>query len=162
MRYAALNQAVDLYSRHGDFVPIADDFRTVPDPYMESPFPFANGRYSDEELYALAQFIYSLRPPKNPNSVNAQTRTGQEVFAREGCATCHTSPLYTNNLLTPVTGFTPSAEDLKRFDIMPRSVGTDPQPRIENPSRHRLLQSALAQRRLVSRTVRAQRLGGDA
>ena len=33
MRYAALNQAVDLYSRHGDFVPVADDYRTVPDPY---------------------------------------------------------------------------------------------------------------------------------
>jgi hypothetical protein len=125
MRYGALNQAVDLYSRHGDFVPVADDFRTVPRPYKESPFPFANGRYSDEELYALAQFIYSLRPPKNPNSLNAQARRGRAVFARERCGTCHTPPLYTNNRLTPATGFKPSAEDARRFDIMPRSVGTD-------------------------------------
>ena len=126
MRYAALNQAVDLYSRHGAFVPVAEDFRTVPDPYRDSPFPFANGRYSDEELYALAQFIYSLRPPKNPNTGNAQARRGQAVFAREGCGTCHTPPLYTNNRLTPVTGFKSSSEDLRRFDIMPRSVGSDP------------------------------------
>lgn len=127
MRYAALNQAVDLYSRHGAFVPVADDFRTLPDPYADSPFPFANGRYSDEELYALAQFIYSLRPPANPNTPTAQATRGQEIFTREGCATCHTPPLYTNNRLTPVIGFTPSAEDLKSFDVMPRSVGTDPE-----------------------------------
>jgi hypothetical protein len=126
MRYAALNQAVDLYSRHGDFVPIADDFRTVPDPYTESPFPFANGRYSDQELYALAQFIYSLRPPRNPNTTNAQTQRGQIVFTRAGCASCHTPPLYTNNRLTPVSGFNRSSENLERYDIMRQSVGTDP------------------------------------
>jgi hypothetical protein len=126
MRYGALNQAVDLYSRHGDFVPVAEDFRTVPNPYKDSPFPFANGRYSDQELYALAQFIYSLRPPRNPNTTSAQTQRGQVVFTREGCASCHTPPLYTNNRLTPVAGFQPSSEDLERYDIMRQSVGTDP------------------------------------
>ena len=43
MRYAALNQAVDLYSRHGTFVPVAEDYRTVPDPYRDSPFPLPTG-----------------------------------------------------------------------------------------------------------------------
>lgn len=126
MRYAALNQAVDLYSRHGGFVPVAEDSRTVPDPYTDSPFPFANGRYSDGELYALAQFIYSLQPPKNPNTANALAGRGKDVFAREGCGTCHTPPVYTNNRLTPAVGFQPAPEDLKRFDVMARSVGTDP------------------------------------
>jgi hypothetical protein len=126
MRYAALNQSVDLYSRHGDFVPVADDYRTFPDPYRESPFPFANGRYGDEQLYALAQFVYSLRPPKNPNPVNAATRRGEEIFVRQGCATCHTPPFYTNNRLTPAVGFRPPVRDLYRFDVMTRSVGTDP------------------------------------
>jgi hypothetical protein len=126
MRYGALNQAVDLYSRHGEFVPVAEDFRTVPNPYKDSPFPFANGRYSDQELYALAQFIYSLHPPRNPNTTNAQTQRGQVVFTREGCGSCHTPPLYTNNRLTPVAGFKPSSEDLERYDIMRQSVGTDP------------------------------------
>jgi len=125
MRYAALNQAVDLYSRHGDFVPVGDDFRTVPDPRAESPFPFANGRYRDEELYALARFIYSLQAPTNPNIPTGQTRKGQEVFVGEGCGTCHTAPLYTNNRLTPAVGFHP-AQDQERVDVMTRSVRTDP------------------------------------
>jgi hypothetical protein len=39
---------------------------------------------------------------------------------------CHTPPLYTNNKLTPVEGFRPPEADLKRFAILPVSVGTDP------------------------------------
>src|SRR5262245_60347595 len=58
MRYAALNQSADVYSRYGDFLPVAEDLRTLPDPYRDSPFVFANGRYSDEQLYALATFLY--------------------------------------------------------------------------------------------------------
>jgi hypothetical protein len=126
MRYAALNQSVDLYSRHGDFVPVAEDFRTISDPYKESPFVFANGRYTDDELYALARFLYSLESPKNPNPVNAATRRGQEIFVRQGCATCHTPPLYTNNRLTPALGFQPPAPDVERFGIVTPTVGTNP------------------------------------
>jgi hypothetical protein len=112
MRYGALNQAVDLYSRHGGFVPVADDYRTFPDPFRESPFRFANGRYSDEQLYALAQFVYSLQPPTNPKPRNAAVGRGQEVFAREGCAICHMPRLYTNDRLTPALGFQPPARAL--------------------------------------------------
>jgi hypothetical protein len=39
---------------------------------------------------------------------------------------CHTPPLYTNNKLTPVEGFTPPPGDVKKYDIMPISVGTNP------------------------------------
>ncbi len=39
---------------------------------------------------------------------------------------CHTPPLYTNNHLTPVEGFTPPEDHLKKFHILPISVGTDP------------------------------------
>ena len=126
MRYAALNQAVDLYSKHGDFVPVAEDYRTTPEPTVASPFPFANGRYSDEELYALARFVYSLQPPRNPNPTNALATHGQEVFTREGCGACHTPPLYTNNKLTPALGFRPAATGIEAPDVMPRSVGTNP------------------------------------
>jgi hypothetical protein len=126
MRYAALNQAVDLYSRHGDFVPIADDYRTLPDPNRESPFPFANGRHRDEELYALARFVYSLQPPGNPNLMDSVATRGQEVFAREGCAACHTPPLYTNNMLTPALGFRPLSQGSEVADVMTRTVATDP------------------------------------
>jgi hypothetical protein len=35
--------------------------------------------------------------------------------------------LYTNNRLTPATGFAPPPEHPSRFDILPVSVGTDPE-----------------------------------
>jgi CxxC motif-containing protein (DUF1111 family) len=54
-------------------------------------------RLPDEALYALGRYIYSLQPPPNPNPVDEQAARGQAVFEREGCASCHTPPLYTNN-----------------------------------------------------------------
>jgi hypothetical protein len=119
MRYSALNQGADLLSSYGGFIPGARDFRTLPD-------PSTRGRYSDEQLYALALYLYSLKPPKNPNLFDHLAARGQQVFKREGCAVCHTPPLYTNNKLTPVDGFNVPAEHLEKYDVLPRSVGTDP------------------------------------
>ena len=45
---------------------------------------------------------------------------------REGCAACHTPPLYTNNKLTLALGFTPPKEKPASLDVLPISVGTDP------------------------------------
>jgi cytochrome c2 len=118
MRYAALNQNVQQFSSYGEFIPGGRQFRELPD-------PAARFRYSDEQLYALAQFIYSLKPPPNPNPFDERARRGQAVFERSGCATCHTPPLYTNNKLTPVEGFVVPAGHAARFDIMPVVVGTD-------------------------------------
>jgi hypothetical protein len=47
------------------------------------------------------------------------------VFDREGCAGCHTPPLYTNNKLTPAEGFTIPEDHRKKYDILPISAGTD-------------------------------------
>jgi hypothetical protein len=115
MRYAALNQGADLLSLYGDFRPKGD----LPDPSTES-------RYGDEQLYALALYVYSLKPPPNPNKVDALSTQGQKVFAREGCAGCHAPPLYTNNKLTPADGFKAPEEHRQRFDVLSMSVGTDP------------------------------------
>jgi hypothetical protein len=86
-------------------------------------------RFSDEAMYALGKYIYSLEPPPNPNKADALSARGKVVFAREGCATCHTPPLYTNNKLMPVDGFTPPGDDPLpvRLDIL-RGIrlGTDP------------------------------------
>ncbi|HXI93873.1 MAG TPA: di-heme oxidoredictase family protein [Blastocatellia bacterium] len=120
MRYAALNQGADDLASFDGFVPAARDFRTRPDPTTQ-------GRYSDEQLYALALYIYSLAPPPNPNQFDAVAQRGQEVFRREGCAGCHTPPLYTNNMLTPARGFLVPEEHKKKYNILPVSVGTDPE-----------------------------------
>jgi hypothetical protein len=115
MRYAALNQGADALNLYGNYRPKGE----LPDPSKES-------RYSDEQLYALALFVYSLKPPPNPNKFDSLAARGKEIFDRQGCAPCHTPPLYTNNMLTPVDGFKVPDEDRKNFEIMPISVGTDP------------------------------------
>lgn len=118
MRYAALNQGADTLSRYGDFIPDGEEFKKLPDPMKLE-------RYSDEQLYALALYIYSLKPPPNPNKRNALAIRGEKVFNSEGCAACHTPPLYTNNKLTPADGFKVPDEHRRRFDVMAISVGTD-------------------------------------
>jgi hypothetical protein len=47
------------------------------------------------------------------------------LFAKSGCVSCHTPPLYTNNKLTPVNGFEPPKDHFTRFDIFNVSVETD-------------------------------------
>jgi hypothetical protein len=119
MRYAALNQDGDLLARYGEFRPIEVVSGKLPDPSTLS-------RYSDEQLYGLALYVYSLTPPSNPNKPTALTAKGETVFRREGCAMCHTPPLYTNNKLTPADGFKVPDDHRTRFDILPLSVDTDP------------------------------------
>ncbi|MGH7711020.1 MAG: hypothetical protein ACREOG_07030, partial [Gemmatimonadaceae bacterium] len=104
MRYAALNNELDFLSSFGGFIPAGKDFRQLPAP--TDPNIAGGGRYSDEQLYALALYIYSLTPPPNPNERTAEAIRGEEVFRRSGCVRCHTPPLYTNNRLTPAVGFT--------------------------------------------------------
>ncbi|MHB8652373.1 MAG: hypothetical protein ACYDA9_00690 [Terriglobia bacterium] len=115
MRYDAL---VQVGVRFETF----ENFKILP----QLPDPSTELRYGDDQLYALALYIYSLKMPPNPNPFDALAKRGQKVFEREGCAVCHTPPLYSNNKLTPVEGFRPPEADLKRFAILPFTVGTDP------------------------------------
>jgi hypothetical protein len=101
MRYAALNQGMDMLARYGDFVPAGTaDVSRAPSAFAL----VAQARYSDEQLYALALYIYSLKSPPNPNRRTPPAVRGEQIFEREGCAVCHTPPLYTNNKLIPVEG----------------------------------------------------------
>jgi hypothetical protein len=122
MRYAAFNQGADDLASYDGFVPA--DFRystKLPDPGD----PIAvGGRYSNEQLYALALFLYSLQSPTNPNKFGALAARGQTVFEREGCAACRTPPFYTNNKLTPADGFNVPA-DAQQLRHSAISVGTD-------------------------------------
>jgi hypothetical protein len=83
-------------------------------------------RYSDEQAFALALYIYSLQPPRNPNPMDASAAAGQKVFEREGCPLCHTPPLYTNNKLTLAGDFQPPPEHRAKYDILDVRVNTDP------------------------------------
>src|SRR6266850_2413221 len=120
MRYAALNQGADDLASFDGFIP-ADfpDFKKLPSPETQT-------RYSDEQLYALGLYIYSRQPPPNPHKFDALAQRGQKIFQSENCVICHTPPLYTNNKLTPAEGFTVPEDHLQKYDILPISVGTDP------------------------------------
>jgi hypothetical protein len=124
MRYAALNQGGDSLGSFDGFIP-ADLplFKTLPDP--GDPIK-VGGRYSDEQLYALALYLYSLKPPPNPNKIDAASKRGSEIFSRERCVACHTPPVYSNNKLTPAPGFTVPKDHWAKYDILAMSVGTDP------------------------------------
>jgi hypothetical protein len=114
MRYAALVQGANSLDRFGDFTLL----EKLPDPGRLL-------RYSDEQLYALALYLYSLEPPNNPNRLDALAERGQGIFRREGCARCHTPPEFTNNKLIPVEGFKVSG-DTRRIDVAEEALGTDP------------------------------------
>jgi hypothetical protein len=112
MRYAIVNQGIQSVAHFGDYQPrklTADDTR-----------------YSDEQLYALTLYLYSLKPPSNPNPLDERARRGQQIFSRQGCTGCHPALLYTNNKLTPAAGF--KVPDSLRITekILDASVGTDP------------------------------------
>ena len=90
----------DVVVDYGGFVPDAQDGRTRAEP-GKAGFSGASNRYSDAQLYALAKFLYSLRPPPNPHRPDALSRRGEQVFNQSGCARCHTPPAYTANALVP-------------------------------------------------------------
>jgi hypothetical protein len=112
MRYAALNQGADELTLYGQFRPAG-----------KLPAASTQSRYSDEQLYALSLYIYSLKPPDNPNKFTALAQKGYEVFMTEACDACHTPPLYTNNMLLPVAGF---KVDPRNKDVLNIPINTDP------------------------------------
>ena len=70
---------LDTLARFGDFQPATSQ--------SASGMGGDDGtRYSDEQLYALALYVYSLQPPPNPNPLDDRAVRGQQVFSREGCA----------------------------------------------------------------------------
>jgi hypothetical protein len=83
-------------------------------------------RTPDPMLYALAKYLYSLKPPENPNPKDERARRGEAVFRAQGCNGCHTAPLYTNNKLTLAKGFRPVESLSKNPDLLTVSVETDP------------------------------------
>jgi hypothetical protein len=120
MRYDAINTGGDDLAKYGDFNPLA----AFGDGKMPEPSKLL--RYGDARLYALAMYLYSLQPPKNPNLFDDRAKRGQAIFEREGCPACHTPPFYTNNTLIPADGFEIPDDHRTKYAITETSIGTDP------------------------------------
>src|SRR5262245_5361206 len=116
MRYSSLAQDVFTLDRYGDSPP---------------PGGGHAARYSDEQLYALSLYLYSLKPPPNPNRFDAVVAEGKNIFEREGCGGCHTPGLYTNNKLVPADGFNSPPDHSQRFDLMRTRIGVNPSYALE-------------------------------
>jgi hypothetical protein len=127
MRYAALNQGLDRATTYNGRLVSGQEEREPPERFFEQ-------RYSDEQLYALAQYIYALRPPPNPNLPRTEAEKklverGREVFMDSGnrCATCHNPKQgYTNNKLVAAPGFQVPDNHPERDRIIRQRVNTDP------------------------------------
>lgn len=100
------NRGPEDIARYGILVTDADDGAIGPHTFISGAERKLQTRHSDDAMYALGRYIYALEPPKNPNTPNDLTARGEQLFARSGCGSCHTPPLYTNNKLVPVDGFT--------------------------------------------------------
>ena len=124
-----MNRGPEDIARYGILVSAADDGAIGPYRFFTAEQRRLSFRYSDEAMYALGKYIYALEPPPNPNKPNAHTARGKRIFQQQGCAMCHTPPLYTNNMLIPVDGFVPPKEDPRTAQLhilRGISLGTDP------------------------------------
>ncbi len=124
-----INRGPEDIARYAALVSIADDGSIGPYKFFNDQQRKLPYRFPDEALYAIGKFVYSLEVPPSPNKLDDIARRGQEVFKSEGCAMCHTPPLYTNNMLIPADGFTPPKDDPRTAQLRVMkgmSVGTDP------------------------------------
>jgi len=121
-----LHRGIGDLMRYAAMVSFADSADFGPHHMLSGGAKRVESRLPDEALYALALYIYSLKPPPNPNPFDEKAKAGQNIFAREGCITCHTPPLYTNNKVTLAEGFTPPNDEPASLGVLPISVHTDP------------------------------------
>lgn len=127
MRYAAFNQGMDMLTAYNNYIPGGKNNKELPAAAeWNHPFGYAGRKYTDAQLYALTQYIYSLQSAENPERAPEELiAKGSHVFNESGCVTCHTPPLYTNNKLTPANGFEPPQDHFEKYEIFNVSVETD-------------------------------------
>ena len=123
-----LNRGPEDIARYGILVEFADNGVFGSHKFTTEMNTRLSVRPSDEAIYALGLYLYSLEPPQSPHPFDDQAKRGQKIFEAEGCTECHTPPVYTNNKLVPVPGFDPPLHDpaTLRLSISERRVGTDP------------------------------------
>ncbi len=148
MRYSALNQGADDLASYGGFIPGARDFRTLPD-------PATRGRYSDEQLYALSLYLYSLQAPANPNKFDGVAARGERdlrATAMRKLSPGSRSIQITSSLQQRALGSRGASREIRHSS---RSGRHRSLPDFEDAARNRLLQGPVAEGTLVSRTLRA-------
>ena len=151
------NRGPEDIARYGILVTVAEDGAIGPHTFLSAADRALRYRYSDEAMLALGKYIYSLQPPPNPNRPNDVTARGEQVFAAcplrqmPHAAALHQQPAGAGRRVHAV-----------RASVVAAGLGRDARAgwprsgaRAEDAEGNRLLQGAVAQRPMVSRTVRA-------
>jgi hypothetical protein len=122
-----MHRSVTDIARYGSMCPSFNYFFTPGNAVPATTIAAVSGimRYTDEQAYAFATYVYSLKPPPNPNRSSELIRQGQHVFERERCPVCHTPPLYTNNRIIPVGDFEPPPNHRTKYAVLDFRLGTD-------------------------------------
>ena len=143
-------EGIEFLSSFNGFIPLGgDSFDRLPPAAKQQ-------RFGEDQLYALALWLYSLNPPPNPKPPDVQlVAAGKKVFEREACGGCHTPPLYTNNKLTPARGFSVPPEHRSKYEVLSIIVGTDSRLTMETRRGTGYLQNPVASWAMVPRAVRA-------
>ena len=115
-------------ARYAALVATADDGSYGPHKFLTEEQRRLPSRFSDEALFALGMYVYSLEPPSNPNKFDDLAARGKQVFEEKNCWVCHSAPLYTNNMLVLADGFQPPRNDPTTQDlrVLNISIGVDP------------------------------------
>jgi hypothetical protein len=101
-----------------------------------------------------------MEPPANPNKPDALSAKGEQVFRRSRCASCHTPPIYTNNKLVAVDGFSrlDHPQSPPAGDVMTGTrIGLDPGLATPSSIRDRFFRSRSGSIRRECRPTTARR-----
>ena len=118
MRYAALNQGMDMLAHYGDFIPAGTgDLGRSPSVLVQIA-----QLVTATNSFTRSPSVYSLKPP--PNQRPHGLPSGRAGLRREGCTTSHAAA-YQQQVDSGV-GFAVPADHPARLGILTVSVGTDP------------------------------------
>ena len=121
------NRGPEDIARYGILVEFADNGVFGPHRMVPEVPQRLRKRPPDEAMYAMGLYLYSLEHVKSPHPFDELAQRGEQIFKSEGCAQCHTPPLYTNNKLVAANGFDPPEEAATMgLDVSKRRVETDP------------------------------------
>lgn len=87
MRYAALNRDLDFTNSYGGFKPDGSPDSIIIQRYT---------RFSDAQAYALAKYLYSLKPLPNPEKASPELiiKRQSNFYRRNLCGLPHTATLF--------------------------------------------------------------------
>lgn len=120
-----LHRGIGDLMRYAALISFAETTDFGPHHMLSKDTKRARARLSDEALYALASYIYSLKPPPNPNHFDEKAKAGEKVFARAGCTMGRSQVWKRCSIRTASTGPTNRGDGVRQEPKLARSKVTN-------------------------------------